>query len=74
MQALLEKSDFGNAKIITIDGLRVEFKDGWGLVRPSNTSPYLILRFEANTEQNLKWIQSVFQTQLQRIDSKLSFL
>ena len=73
MQALLEKSDFGNAKIITIDGLRVEFKDGWGLIRPSNTSPYLILRFEANTKKNLKWIQNIFRTQLQRVDSKLNF-
>ena len=74
MKALLEKADFGNAKIITIDGLRVEFKDGWGLIRPSNTSPYLILRFEADTKKNLKWIQSVFRTQLQRVDNKLKFL
>ncbi len=71
MQALLKKADFGNAKLITIDGLRVEFEDGWGLIRPSNTSPYLILRFEADTEEKLKRIQEIFRTQLRMIDNAL---
>ena len=71
MQGLLKKANFGKAKVITIDGLRVEFKDGWGLIRPSNTSPYLILRFEADTKKSLDRIQAIFCSQLRMIDSGL---
>ncbi|MFW0082819.1 MAG: phosphomannomutase/phosphoglucomutase [Coxiella-like endosymbiont] len=71
MQKLAEKADFVNAEVITIDGLRVEFENGWGLVRPSNTSPYLILRFEANTKDELKRIEEIFRIQLLNIDSTL---
>ncbi|WP_244670095.1 hypothetical protein [Coxiella endosymbiont of Amblyomma nuttalli] len=62
---------FEDAEVITIDGLRVEFENGWGLVRPSNTSPYLILRFEANTKDELKRIEEMSRTQLLNIDSTL---
>ncbi len=71
MERLSKEGDFGDAEIITIDGLRVEFSDGWGLIRPSNTSPYLILRFEADTEAALKRIQSLFREQLLTIDPHL---
>ena len=54
MATLLREGDFGNAEKITLDGLRVEWNFGWGLIRRSNTSPYLILRFEADTENNLE--------------------
>ena len=50
-----------NANIIDIDGLRTEYDDGWGLVRPSNTSPYIIFRFEADNESVLKRIQFEFK-------------
>ena len=50
-----------NAEIICIDGLRVEHDDGWGLVRPSNTSPYIIFRFEADNESALERIQVEFR-------------
>ena len=50
-----------NANIIDIDGLRIEYDDGWGLVRPSNTSPYIIFRFEADTESALKRIRFEFR-------------
>ena len=50
-----------NAEIIDIDGLRVEHDDGWGLVRPSNTSPYIIFRFEADHVSALKRIQDEFR-------------
>lgn len=43
--------------LIDIDGVRVDFGDGWGLVRASNTQPILVLRFEAKTEEKLKEIQ-----------------
>lgn len=62
MQQLARSADFIEAKdITTIDGLRVNFADGWGLVRPSNTTPYLILRFEALNEAILQKIQFVFR-------------
>jgi phosphomannomutase / phosphoglucomutase len=73
MKDLLAQADFSGAEVITIDGLRVEFSDGWGLIRPSNTSPYLILRFEADTQTGLDRIKSQFRQQLAEIDAELSF-
>ena len=71
MECLLAESEFSGAELITIDGLRVEFSDGWGLIRPSNTSPYLILRFEADGELELERIKSQFREQLLKLDSTL---
>ena len=71
MTTLAKTADFGDAELITIDGLRVEFSDGWGLIRPSNTTPYLVLRFEANTKAALKRIITCFSEQLLKIDSTL---
>lgn len=76
MQKLIDHADFQEARdILTIDGLRVNFNDGWGLVRPSNTSPYLILRFEAIDEGILKKIQSMFRAWMLSVkaDLKLPF-
>lgn len=62
MQELISSANFGDdSDVNTIDGLRVNFADGWGLVRPSNTTPYLILRFEATNECILKNIQNTFR-------------
>lgn len=72
MARLLREGDFHNAEKITIDGLRVEWNFGWGLVRPSNTSPYLILRFEADTQENLEKIEAIFRTQLLKIDADVA--
>jgi phosphomannomutase/phosphoglucomutase len=47
--------------VLTIDGLRVNFAEGWGLVRPSNTTPCLILRFEAVNESIMQGIQDLFR-------------
>ena len=71
MQRLMHEADFGDVDKITIDGLRVDFGYGWGLVRPSNTSAYLILRFEADTVEHLKMIEQIFRVQLLRIDPTL---
>jgi len=60
MQKLAEKINFDGAKIITIDGFRVEFNDGWGLIRPSNTTPCLVVRFEADTQEALDRIKTGF--------------
>lgn len=62
MEQLIAKADFKQAnEIMTIDGLRVSFNNGWGLVRPSNTTPFLIVRFEAINEKILKNIQDIFR-------------
>lgn len=61
MQRLIDCANFTEASLMTIDGLRVNFLDGWGLVRPSNTSPYLILRFEAIDQGMLDKIQILFK-------------
>jgi phosphomannomutase / phosphoglucomutase len=45
-------------EVITVDGVRVLFGDGWGLIRASNTQPVLVMRFEARTQQQLDKIQS----------------
>lgn len=71
MQRLINEADFGAAQKITIDGLRVDFGYGWGLIRPSNTSAYLILRFEADTQIHLITIQTIFREQLLQLDSSL---
>lgn len=53
---------FNNAQqVITIDGLRVEYSDGFGLARASNTTPVVVLRFEADNEAALKRIQEDFR-------------
>jgi phosphomannomutase/phosphoglucomutase len=51
----------GADEVITIDGLRVEYPDGFGLMRPSNTTPVIVLRFEADNEAALKRIQEQFR-------------
>ena len=52
---------------ILIDGLRVNFDDGWGLLRASNTTPKLVLRFEGDTEESMNRIQNEFISELSRI-------
>jgi len=61
VEELLSKSPFPEAKITDIDGLRADFLHGWGLVRASNTTPSLVLRFEADSEEELFKIQKKFK-------------
>ncbi|MDX1800591.1 MAG: phosphomannomutase/phosphoglucomutase, partial [Marinobacter sp.] len=72
---LSEQGDFGDGNVNTIDGVRVDFPDGWGLCRASNTTPVLVLRFEAESEAALERIKSVFRDNLQRLapDINLTF-
>jgi phosphomannomutase/phosphoglucomutase len=56
-------------QIIDIDGVRIVFEDGWGLVRASNTQPVLVLRFEAKTEEKLKEIQKIVLEKLKESPS-----
>jgi phosphomannomutase/phosphoglucomutase len=57
--------------IIDVDGVRVKFEDGWGLVRPSNTQPALVLRFEALTEERLQEIRKLVEDRVKVAVSKL---
>lgn len=71
MKKLLAKAHFENAQVTTIDGLRVDFKDGFGLVRPSNTTPFIIIRFEGDDQETIKRIQNLFRKQLLALDPTL---
>lgn len=67
MEQLSQEGDFGDGNISNIDGIRVDYTDGWGLCRASNTTPMLVLRFEAETDEALERIKDVFRTQLQKV-------
>lgn len=71
IEQLIAQGDFAGGKKTTIDGLRVDFSKGWGLVRASNTSPALTLRFEAESEALLEKIQALFKRELQNIAPQL---
>ena len=71
IETFRQKATFDGARLTTIDGVRADWADGWGLVRASNTTPVLVLRFDADDAQALKRIQDVFRTQLLAIDSSL---
>ncbi|MCX2794105.1 phosphomannomutase/phosphoglucomutase [Microbulbifer thermotolerans] len=74
--ALIEKlktqGNFGDADVNDIDGLRLEYADGWGLVRASNTGAALTLRFEAETEDALERIRKLVMAELKKVDPKLA--
>ena len=75
IEKLREAARFDDAQVSTIDGLRVDFEDGFGLVRASNTTPVLVLRFEGDTEQAIKRIQVSFAELIRSVvpDVKLPF-
>jgi len=65
------RADFEGARTSTIDGLRVDWPDGWGLVRASNTTPVLVMRFDAESQSALERIQGEFKRQLLALDPSL---
>lgn len=76
MERMQRESKFTNAReVITIDGVRVEYDDGFGLARPSNTTPIVVMRFEADNDVALKRIQADFARALLALkpDAKLPF-
>ena len=70
IERLQAAGGFADAEISHIDGLRADFADGWGLVRASNTSPMLVMRFEADNEAALKRIQGLFRQRLEDMGVK----
>ena len=69
---LANQGIFGNGKLIDIDGVRVEFAHGWGLVRASNTTPNLVIRFEGDSEESINNIKQLFKQQMLMVDSSLN--
>ena len=69
MQAISQHADFPDARLIDTDGLRIEFEHGWGLVRPSNTTPALVFRFEADSAEALEAIQAQFRQLLSKVET-----
>ncbi len=67
IQRLAQEGDFTAGSLIDIDGLRVEYPDGWGLIRASNTTPVLVLRFEADSDEALLRLKHLFKQQLLKV-------
>jgi phosphomannomutase/phosphoglucomutase len=72
MDELFAAADFTDGKITDIDGMRVDFPDGWGLVRASNTTPSLVIRFEADSEVAMLRIQGQFRQLMKKIKPDIS--
>tara|TARA_A100001388_G_C28686441_1_gene459025 strand:- start:207 stop:1043 length:837 start_codon:yes stop_codon:yes gene_type:complete len=64
IQELVTNGDFSGGSVCNIDGVRVDFEDGFGLARASNTTPTVILRFEADTTAAMERIQDLYRAQI----------
>ena len=73
MERLEALSDFGDGSVSAIDGLRVDYPDGFGIVRASNSGPFLELRFEGDNDDTVRQIQDAFREQLAGVDERLNF-
>ncbi|MEE4300716.1 MAG: phosphomannomutase/phosphoglucomutase [Pseudomonadales bacterium] len=73
VEKLIESGALDKGDVSTIDGLRVDYPDGWGLVRASNTEPALTLRFEADTAGAVREIAEQFRIALRTVDPSLDF-
>ena len=71
IEKLKEQGEFEGAKLTLIDGVRADFPFGWGLIRASNTSAHLTMRFEADDDGSLHHIKSVLVKELRKIDSSI---
>jgi phosphomannomutase/phosphoglucomutase len=59
-------------EVIDVDGVRVLFENGWGLIRASNTQPALVMRFEADNEENLASYRQTVETELEGLKTELA--
>lgn len=71
MELFIKEAKFPDGEVNTVDGIRVDFADGFGLMRPSNTTPAIVFRFEGDSEKALERIQHQFKEQLLALDAKL---
>jgi phosphomannomutase/phosphoglucomutase len=72
IESLIQTGQFENGNLTTLDGLRVDFAKGWGLVRASNTSPALTLRFEGESEDIINDLQRLFKRELLKLNPNLA--
>ena len=72
IEKFVANASFDGAKLTTIDGVRADYPDGWGLVRASNTTPSLVIRFEADTDEAMERIQGEFRKAMQNTDSSVT--
>jgi phosphomannomutase/phosphoglucomutase len=72
VERFVEGASFEGARLSTIDGLRADWDDGWGLVRASNTTPILVLRFEADNKEALARIKDEFRAHLQKVAPEIT--
>jgi len=71
VERFVGEADFEGARLSNIDGLRVDWPDGWGLVRASNTTPVLVMRFDADSNEAMARITGTFREQLLALDPDL---
>ena len=71
IEKLVQLADFPNAKVSNIDGLRVDYSDGFGLARASNTTPTVVIRFEGKDNDAIERIQSEFRSLFNQVDNLL---
>lgn len=71
IEALQKQGDFSGGSMITLDGVRVDYPESWGLVRASNTTSMLAARFEGKTEADLDQVRAVFREQLLKVEPSL---
>ena len=71
IENLLKYGNWGESTVSTIDGLRADYSDGWGLCRASNTTAELEFRFEAESEVGLKRIQEIFRGELKSLETEI---
>lgn len=71
IKALIAKGDFGDGEVSTIDGLRVDYKHRWLLARASNTTPSIVVKFEADNEVSLEAVKDTLKKQLLKIAPKI---
>ena len=64
IDALGQYADWESGKLTTLDGIRVDYPTGWGLIRASNTTPMLTFRFEADKPEDLNRVQQIFRDRL----------
>ena len=67
IEKLRETAQFPGSELITIDGLRADYPDGFGLIRASNTTPVLVMRFEGHTSEALERIEADFMAALRAV-------
>lgn len=71
VQKFADQAELPNAQITTIDGIRADYDHGWGLVRASNTTPAIVIRFEAENDSVMEEIKSAFRKEMSKVDADL---